>query len=275
MSQQNTLCDSFGTIVKGGLLASDKLFRGLTYGDYLEEWVCWLHSSNPYFKGYQREILHARGNLSWYYDEEKGKRIQADEFNNQARDAKNKVFRGCVIEDNTPIFVPVMAAFYWVGETDMYSGRVLKSVVDCQEICRSHINQPMGNLWCVLQKKTEDGQPICEQELDGELIYCETTPFRLTVAEDNPFKEHFEMAIQPGNYEAFAAAKALMLNTSESSKLEKGYYRLRYGGFGAESYMDDSVLDFIVNPAKAWPRISQNQYAYPQHTGEVEDLSIS
>jgi hypothetical protein len=261
-------CRGFEKNIRAGILKSDGIFYGLTYGNYLCEWVAWLHSDVPIYRGYNREICYLRGNVSYYYEKDTGIRKQAEKFNNKSRNADDKVFRGLVIRPDTAIFVPVMATFYSVGERDMYGGGVLQSIADCQFICRRDISEG-GKNWCNLEKK---GLPDCKVELNDTLVYCETPSFKLTVTENSPLREHFEVPIEPGTYDTFAAAWAIMINTSNISPLSEGEYRLQYGGFGAGSYIDDSVQDLIVQSGSKFPEVSPVDLEPPTHE-ELEPLN--
>ena len=261
-------CKKFKDTILGGILKYGGIFRGMTYGDYLREWVAWLHAEEPFYRGYRSEICYLRGNVSYYYDKDTGIRKQAEEFNNNARNKKDKIFRGAVVWTDTAIFVPVMAAFYSVGERVGYRGGLLQSVAECQSICRTDINQG-GARWCTLEKK---GLPKdCKLDLKDKVFYYEAPSFKLTVTENSPLREHFEQPIEPGTYDTFTSAYAIMINTSNTSYLPAGEYRLRYGGFGRGSYSDDSVQDFIVQSDPGWPSTSpKDSDVPPDHDGLAE-----
>ena len=48
-----------------GILEEDEIYRGLTYGNYLCEWLRGIHSARPMFAGYPREICFLSGNNSY------------------------------------------------------------------------------------------------------------------------------------------------------------------------------------------------------------------
>ena len=97
--------------------------------------------------------------------------------------------------------------------------------------------------YCTLKK--DRSAPI---DLFDKLCYVETPPFSLTVSENSPMRERFEVPIEPGTYDTFAGAWALMLNTNDKLPLPEGKYRLQYGGVGRGDYKSDTVVDFKVQP---------------------------
>ncbi len=48
------------------ILKNSEIFRGMSYGDYLREWLIWLHSDSPIYRGHRHEICYAHGNLRLY-----------------------------------------------------------------------------------------------------------------------------------------------------------------------------------------------------------------
>ena len=229
--------------VKDGILKPNGIYRGLTYGLYLSEWLKMLHSDSPFYKGYPREICYLSGNNSFVYDNNTSKRKQSDEFQNNARN-RDGTFRGLIVYTDTAIFVPVRCSFYSVGEKHYYDGGVLQSIADCQFVCRRDINEGASH-YCTLQKKGEE-----ELNLFGNVLYFESTVFSMTVTENSPMRESFEIPIEPGTYDTFAAAYGIMLNASDDPKinLPEGEYRMQYGHIGRGGYKDDSVQDLIVRP---------------------------
>src|SRR4051812_10942437 len=115
--------------VKKGILKHDGIYRGLTYGHYLSEWLKMIHSDSPFYRGYPREICYLSGNYSFVYDKDTGKRKQSEEFQNKARN-RDGTYRGLIVYQDTAIFVPVHCSFYSVGESHYYNGGVLQSIAD-------------------------------------------------------------------------------------------------------------------------------------------------
>lgn len=223
------------------VLQFNGVYRGLTYGNYLCEWLRVLHSARPMYAGYPGEICFLSGNNSYVTNSVTGERIQSRPFQNLARNPDG-TFRGLCLSHDTPIFVTVQCTFYSVGEKLDYEGNALQSFQDCQFICRRDMRMSPSR-YCTLKKEGEN-----EIDLYEHLCYVETPPFSLTVADNSPMRERFEMAIEPGTYDTFAAAYAIMLNTSEEFQLPEGEYRLQYGGVGRGDYKSDTVVDFIVQP---------------------------
>ena len=137
--------------VKKGILKRDGIYRGLTYGHYLSEWLKMLHSDSPFYRGYPREICYLSGNYSFVYDKDTGKRKQSEEFQNKARN-RDGTYRGLIVYPDTAIFVPVHCSFYSVGESHYYNGGVLQSIADCQFVCRRDINEGVSH-YCICRKK--------------------------------------------------------------------------------------------------------------------------
>jgi hypothetical protein len=243
-------CNKFEKgLVNNLILKSDQLFRGMTYSALLREWLIWLHSDSPTYNGYTREICYLHGNLSYVYDRETGLRKRADKFQNRARsrseDDPVEIFRGDIIFDNTPIFVPAKSSFYSVGETYYQDGKKLETIADCQFICRRDF-QEGGPTWLTLQKKGCD--PV---NLSKLLCDVESPSFLMTVTENSPLRERLEMPIEPGTYDTFTTARAALIKS-----LPAGEYRLHFGGYGRGAYFSDTVHDFIVKPTKDQPQNS-------------------
>lgn len=227
--------------VRAGLLQKDGIYRGLTYGHYLSEWLKMLHSDSPFYRGYPGEICYLSGNYSFVYDKDNGKRKQSDEFQNKARN-RDGTYRGLIIYQDTAIFVPVNSSFYSVRERHPYDGGILQSIADCQFVCRRDVNEGISH-YCTLQKKGEE-----ELNLFADVHYYESPSFSLTVTENSPMRESIEMPIEPGTYDTFVAAYGIMLNASDKpeNNLPEGEYRIRYGNVGRGTYKSDSVQDLIV-----------------------------
>jgi len=242
--------------VKKGILKHDGIYRGLTYGHYLSEWLKMLHSDSPFYRGYPREICYLSGNNSFVYNKDTGKRKQSEEFQNNARNSDG-TYRGLIVYPDTAIFVPVRCSFYSVGERHFYDGGVLQSIADCQFICRRDINEGVSH-YCTLQKKGEDE----EVDLFDNVCYFESTMFSLTVTENSPMRESIEIPIEPGTYDTFVAAYGIMLNASDDpeNNLSEGEYRIQYGNIGREGYKSDSVQDLIVRPVST-KTIAEPEYA--------------
>jgi hypothetical protein len=243
--------------VTKGILLPDGIYRGLTYGHYLSEWLKMLHSDAPFYRGYPREICYLSGNNSFVVDKDTGQRKQSEEFQNKARN-KDGTFRGLIIYTDTAIFVPVRCSFYSVGETYYYDGNVLQTIADCQFVCRRDINEGISH-YCNLQKKGHDRIDLFEQ-----VCYFESPSFSLTVTENSPMRESVEMPIAPGTYDTFVAAYGIMLNSSDNADntLPEGEYRLQYGNVGRGGYKSDSVQDFIVRPG---PPVSKTIFGNIKH----------
>lgn len=240
MSQSNGDQEAKGKVERGILEASNA-FRGLTYGDHLAEWVKWLVSESPTYEGSPNEVLYLHGNVSYLHDRTTGARLQTVPFENNT--SVNGVFCGSVIYSNTPIFIPILSSSYSVGERYYDDGRLIQTMNDCKFICRRDIYNS-GPFWCTLEKADWD-KPL---DLSKWVHYYESPSFTLNVSEYSPLKDRFETPWQAGQYEAFAAALAIMLNTSLENKnwLEEGRYRLRFGGYGRNNYSTDAVQDLVV-----------------------------
>lgn len=263
-------CTDFENIVLGGVLPYTAAFRGMTYSDYLREWLITLHSDTPFYRGYPWEICYQFGNNSWYTDKHTGLREQKDKFQNKAL-GKDKIFRGNVIWSDTPIFVAVRSSFYSVGERYYYNGNVLQTIADCQFVCRRDMLEMGSNFWCTIQKQG------CEKvDLKPKVFYYESPSFELTVTENSPIREHLEMYVEPGTNQAFVAAYAIIINTDTGVPplhLPEGLYRLRYGGYGRGSYLSDTVQDFRVRSVSELPQAKPGElHIDPPDHNEILDI---
>jgi len=227
-------CEQFEVRAGHLILKKSELFNGMSYSDLLREWLIWLHSDSPTYTGYRGEICYLHGNISYYYDSQTNYRKQADTFENRARNVKDKIFRGDRIFSDTPIFVPIITAFYSVGETLAYEGRPLESIADCFYVCRRDIHEG-GPMWFTIQKK---GCP--EIDLRNTACYVESA-FKMTVTKNSALKDYFEMPIAPNEYNTVTTGYVVLIRG-----LPKGEYRLRHGGVGRRAYSSDAVHDFIV-----------------------------
>ncbi len=230
-------CQEFKEKLKTIILKPTEVFNGMTYADLLREWLIWLHSDSPTYRGYRGEICYLRGNLSYIYDRDTGLRKRAEVFQNRARDIKTKAFKGDTIFSDTPIFIPVTSAFYSVGESYPSYGAQLQSLADCQLICRRDIRE-IGQMWFRIQRRG------CKDEiydLTDTACYVESPSFKMTVTRNSPLREFFEMPIEPGEYETFTAAYAILIR-----ELPPGEYRVQYGAFGRGMYFTDTIHDFVI-----------------------------
>jgi hypothetical protein len=259
-------CKELETHLEGkyGILKENELLRGLTYGQLLGEWLRWLHSSFPEYRGYRGEICYLRGNVSYVYDRETGYRKKAEPFHNRSRSKSDKIFRGDSIYSDTPIFIPVISSFYSVGEVS-YDGKVLESIADCQYLCRRDRLEAAG-FWCRIKREGCDWI-----DLKDKVRYIESPVIQMTVSKNSPLRNYFEVPIQPGPYESFSAAQTLIIEA-----LPEGVYRLQYGGVGRSGYMSDSVHDFIVTdvePQTGRVRSKKDSgFKFPEHDDDLEPL---
>lgn len=236
-SFQNGDCAEFVSKIKNNTMKSEDVYKGMTFSQLLREWLVWLYSNSPSYDGYREEICFLRGNVSYVYDPETGERKQSDLFQDRARSNDDPdVFRGEVIFPDTGIFVPVISAFYSVGER--YYGTTLDTLRDCQNLCRRDIDEG-GNYWCTIHKKG------CQTAVDlrEKVVRIESPSFQVSVSQDSLLRERFEMPIEPGTYETFSVARVLFLKGLDG----ESEYRLRFGGFGRGNYLSDSVVDFVVS----------------------------
>lgn len=231
-------CTNFENEIKGNLiLKKGELFNGLSYADIYREWLIWLHSDSPYYRGYRGEICFLHGNISYFTDTNTNFRKQRDPFQNRARDEEDGIFRGDKIFSDTAIFVPIITSHYSVHETPPYDGTTLESIADCLFICRRDMHEG-GPMWLTIQKKGCD-DPI---DLLENACYVESPSFKMTVTKDSPLRNYFEMPIEPGEYDTVTTGYVAMIKN-----LPAGEYRLRYGGIGrGGGYSTDSIHDFIV-----------------------------
>jgi hypothetical protein len=245
--QSSRECQEFKEKLKTIILKPTEVFNGMTYADLLREWLIWLHSDSPVYRGYRGEICYLRGNLSYSYDPNTGIRRQAEGFQNRARNMETKAFKGDTIFSDTPIFIPVTSAYYSVGESFSY-GAQLQSLADCQLICRRDIRE-IGPMWFKIQKRG------CKNEiydLTDAACYVESPSFKMTVTRNSPLREYFEMPIEPGEHETFTAAYAILIR-----ELPPGEYRVQYGAFGSRMYYTDTIHEFVVKDVEKEIRITK------------------
>lgn len=228
------------------IMTNDQVFRGMTYSQFLREWLIWLFSSSPSYEGYRDEICFLTGNISYAYNPDTGERKQVEKAQNRARmqdsdDFSDTFFRGEVVFPDTAIFFPVISAFYSVGEK--YYGKTLDTLRDCQNVCRRDIDEG-GRYWCTIKKKEGD-----EIDLEKQVVPVESPSVQITVTEDSLLKDRFEMPIAPGTYETFCVAKVLMIKGLPIGDTDNDMseYRLHYGGYGRGAYVSDSYVDIIVS----------------------------
>lgn len=267
-SSQNIDCAATDGNVRNKTMRSEEVYKGMTFSQLLREWLVWLYSNSPSYDGYREEICFLRGNVSYAYDPVTGERKQSDLFQDRARsNVDPDVFKGEVIFPDTGIFVPVISAFYSVGER--YYGTTLDTLRSCQNLCRRDIDEG-GNYWCSIHKK---GCPTAV-DLQNEVVRVESPSFQVSVSQDSLLRERFEMPIEPGTYETFCVARVLFIKGLDDDGSE---YRLRFGGYGRGNYISDSVVDFVVssdgrrvlNPASAKTRIQFQPKQSPPNRTEL------
>jgi hypothetical protein len=236
-------CEQFDKAIKSRIMKENEVYNGMTYSQLLREWLVWLYSSSPSYEGYRGEICFLSGNVSFVYDPKTGRRSQADKYQNKARFKNDPTFfKGDVVFPDTGIFIPVMSAFYSVGET--YYGRKLETLRDCQNVCRRDIDEG-GDYWCTVQRKGCD-----PTDLSANVIRIESPSVYITVTEDSLLRDRFEMPIDPGTYETYCVANVLMIKgLPYFAKADENLseYRVHYGGYGRGNYVSNSYVDFIVS----------------------------
>ena len=202
-------------------------FRGMNYSDIVREWLIWLHSDSPVYRGYKNEILFLHGNLSYFTDPETHVRKQAEKFQNRA--IGKDMFRGQIILVGTPVFIPVTSAFYSVGETHHYSAKKLESVIDCQYAARKDIEE-LGRIWCNIKRKDSEEIDLINRKY---VHYAESTSFQLPVAENSPVRHYLEIPIGHGTFSTYACAYAALINFQSP-----GVYRIQVRGPWANDVYD-------------------------------------
>jgi hypothetical protein len=141
-------------------------------------------------------------------------------------------FLGEYITDETPIYVDVGSAFYFINEN--YGGSVLNSMEDCMYVCRNDIAESDG---FYLKLETEDGS----KKQDLTPTYVESA-VDLIVPPDSQLASRFEVPIKPNNtYRGFISGYVALIK-----RLDPGQYRLRIGYRGPRGYIMDSVYQLRV-----------------------------
>jgi hypothetical protein len=227
---KNPECEKFETNISGDnlILKNTELFNGMSYADLLREWLIWLHSDSPTYRGYRGEICYLHGNISYYYDSQTNIRKQAENLENKARNKDDKIFRGDIIFSDTPIFVPLINSMYSVNETLPYEGRTLESIADCLFICRRDMHEG-GPIWFTIQKK---GCP--EINLKNKACYAESPSLKMTVTKNSPLR---------GGYFTDAVHDFIVKPVKETEEVGKRILNVEHPNSGYDEFKPPSLED--------------------------------
>ncbi|MGH9977698.1 MAG: hypothetical protein ACRD8Z_17970 [Nitrososphaeraceae archaeon] len=231
------------------ILKPTENYKGLSYGNLIATWTNWLFSSEVDYSE-ATDILFLRGSVGTYETTttskitsngtgtSTGNKIQSTidtKFLNQTDENSLVIFRG------TAIFVPVICAFYKLG--DYFEGCRIEDEVGL----RNAVFRTVGagnNMWakCRYQNDPiEDGYHIPSAP-DLSAHYMESPLFKLFVSERSKLKDKLDEPLEAGVYDAVTGGYFLLLKN-----LGGGDYRLRFGGKGKGNYLTDSIYDITIS----------------------------
>jgi hypothetical protein len=234
------------------ILKPGENYKGLSYGNLIATWTNWLFSSGVDYSE-TTDILFLRGSVGVYessttsnivYESTTtGKtaktsaiKIQssiATKFLNQTDENTRFIYQG------TAIFVPVICAFYRIG--DYYEG----SRIEDEGGLRNAVFRTLeagNNLWAKCKYRDDEeteGYPIIQ---DFKSYYMESPIFKLIVSERNKLKDELDEPFEAGVFDAVTGGYFLLLKN-----LPPGYYRIRFGGKGKGNYFTDAIYDIAIS----------------------------
>ena len=207
-------------------------FRGMSYGEWAAEWTKWLFSKDP--DGYDEgNILFLRGNVDYRpvgNDPSSPKYINPDAVYD--RTARN----GITIFDTTAIFVPLIAATYFIH--DNYEGKIIKNEQDLRYSVNKETDES-PEIWCAIKRNGE----LRPSKLVSDLkeYRFESSLFKLEIPRNSLLRDRMEVSVKAGIYEAMTAGHFVIIRSLPSSN-----YRMIFGGRGTGVYITNSVYDIRV-----------------------------
>jgi hypothetical protein len=203
--------------------------NGMNLSEWMEKQMLWLHSDHVDFSDYPFEPFFTRGAVEFITDN-LSHRIQAYTHYNRDEDQNGKPVLN--MSNNTPLYVDMLPAFYFVGE--IYEGRRLNNVADCQEITRRHTLQSSG-IYGKIKKAGE------QQFTDLKPKFTEHR-LSIDVPDDSELASNFFYPVQRGqNIKGWVVGYISLIE-----KLDPGNYSLEFGGQGPGPYSTRSTYKLKV-----------------------------
>ena len=211
------------------IVQPESSYKGLSYGDLVTAWTNWLMGDKPdYYDG--ADILFLRGNVGYYNDRDSFyDRGDPKTFNHGEG---HVIGNGIIIPEDTAILVPIITAQFNLG--DQYQGARIEDEVSLRRAVREDLDWG-GEMWGTIWK----GEDQENHKLVDDLLKFrfETPRFKMTVSENNPFRQEMETPKEPGVYDAITGGYFVLLRPLP------GKYVIRFGAKGRGNYYTDAVYE--------------------------------
>jgi hypothetical protein len=204
--------------------------NGMNLSEWMEKQMLWLHSANAEFSDTPFEPFFTRTCVEFISDN-LGHRVQAYTHYNRDEDPPNNGRPVLTMSKTTPLYVDMLPAFYFVGET--YGGRRLNNIADCQDITRLHTSQSSG----IYGKIKKIGQGFTN-------LTPKFTEHRLSidVPDDSELAGNFFYPVQRGTHiDGWTVGYVSLIE-----RLDPGNYHLEFGGQGPGPYSTKSTYKLKV-----------------------------
>jgi hypothetical protein len=203
--------------------------NGMNLSEWMEKQMLWLHSPYVDFSDTSFEPFYTRGAVEFVTDN-LGHRVQA--YKHYNRDEDQNGLPSLHISDTTPVYVDVLPAFYFVGE--VYGGRRLNNIGDCQEVTRDHTRRTSGR-YAKIKKAGE------QQFTDLHPKFIEHR-LSIDVPDDSELASNFFYPVERGTHiNGWVVGYITLIE-----KLDHGNYFLEFGGDGTGSYSTRSTYKLKV-----------------------------
>jgi hypothetical protein len=247
-------------------------FRGMSYGEWTAVWSNWLYSPYPrYFPS--DDMIFLRGFLEFYdpQSEYKMQQFITERVVNGRRDPhappdvdskykdivrttekrlllnrdqdRDETFTGDIVPKDTAVFIPVITAMYWIGES--FEGRHLENEQDVRRAVRTDTYESR-EIWAwYRQGPTDKWENIVK---DGDVLKSkyriESPMFTLRVSEDSQFSANTR--VQPGNYDTVTGGYIIIIPDLEEGQT----YYFRFGARGRDNYRTESHYRIKVDGSR-------------------------
>jgi hypothetical protein len=192
--------------------------RGKSLAEWMAEWCTWLHSSYVEYRASALEPLFARA-VHEYITDDLGHRVQKNTEYIRDEDQNGRPI--LPITTDTPIYVEVASAYYFIGET--YQGYTLNTIEDCKAYCRSD-TQISRNMRPKAKIKKEGAQ---EEQIPLTLVETEVIIY---VPLQSELAANFRVPVTPGStIHGYVVGLIALIE-----KLDAGTYRLEFEAKGPD-----------------------------------------
>jgi hypothetical protein len=166
----------------------------------------------------------------------------------------NYLTSSVAIPQGVAILVPIVTTHFFIG--DIYNGTVIKEEFTLRKAVREHVDAA-GPFWATLEVNNKKVVKLVPT-LDSFRI--ESAIFEIHVSENNPFLELMDEPNSPGLHTAMVGGYFVLLHD-----LPIGIYRIRFGGYGMESFYTEALYNINIKPKKLDSKDTSGPKFTPDH----------